>query len=143
MDAAPLRLPSRADSRLLIHCRWVANIAHLLPGDQTPDVASSKNAELYCGAPASHLLGLLARNLLTLGHRRLVRSRLLDSDAVEREVDLFISQKDARMSRIFTIGAAQFGPIQRSGDRARRLAHARSARLTCSRRFLPCHIRRL
>jgi hypothetical protein len=32
---------------------------------------------------------------------------------------MFISQKDGRMSRILTIGAAQLGPTQRSGDRAR------------------------
>jgi len=31
---------------------------------------------------------------------------------------MFISQKDGRMSRILNIGAAQLGPIQRSGDRA-------------------------
>jgi len=35
-----------------------------------------------------------------------------------REVDMFISPKDGRMSRILTIGAVQLGPIQRSGDRA-------------------------
>jgi hypothetical protein len=32
---------------------------------------------------------------------------------------MFISQKDGRMSRILTIGAAQLRPTQRSGDRAR------------------------
>jgi hypothetical protein len=39
-----------------------------------------------------------------------VRSRL----AAERDVDMFICQKDGRRSRILTIGAAQLGPIQRS-----------------------------
>ena len=37
----------------------------------------------------------------------------------ERDVDMFISQKDARMSRILTLAAAQPGPVQSSGDRAR------------------------
>jgi N-carbamoyl-D-amino-acid hydrolase len=32
---------------------------------------------------------------------------------------MFIPQKHGRMSRILFIGAAQLGPIQRSGDRAR------------------------
>ena len=45
-----------------------------------------------------------------------MRSRLPDRDAAERDVDMFI--KDGPMSRILTIGAAQFGPIQRSGDHA-------------------------
>ena len=43
-----------------------------------------------------------------------MRSRIPDRDAAEREVDMFISQKDGRMSRILNIGAAQLGPIQRS-----------------------------
>jgi hypothetical protein len=34
------------------------------------------------------------------------------------KVEMFISQKDGRMSRILTIGAAQLGPTQRRGDRA-------------------------
>jgi hypothetical protein len=38
-----------------------------------------------------------------------VRSRIPDRDAAEREVDMFISQKDGRMSRILNIGAAQLG----------------------------------
>jgi hypothetical protein len=45
--------------------------------------------------------------------------RIPDRDAAEREVEMFISQKDGRMSRILTIGAAQLAPTQRSGDRAR------------------------
>jgi hypothetical protein len=57
--------------------------------------------------------------LAKIGYRRLVRSRLPDRDAAERDVDMFSSQKDGRMSRIVTIGAAQLGPIQRGGDRAR------------------------
>jgi hypothetical protein len=32
--------------------------------------------------------------------------------------DMFNSQKDGRMIRILTVGAAQLRPIQRSGDRA-------------------------
>src|SRR5258705_13912766 len=51
-------------------------------------------------------------------HLRLVRFRIPDRDAAEGEVEMFISQKDGRMSRILTIGAAQLGPTQRSGDRA-------------------------
>jgi hypothetical protein len=31
---------------------------------------------------------------------------------------MVLSQKDRRMSRILTIGAAQLGPTQRRGDRA-------------------------
>ncbi|HWN76659.1 MAG TPA: hypothetical protein VNN81_01985 [Bradyrhizobium sp.] len=53
-----------------------------------------------------------------IGHLRLVRFRIPDRDAAEGEVEMFISQKDGRMSRILTIGAAQLGPTQRSGDRA-------------------------
>jgi len=48
-----------------------------------------------------------------------VRYRLPDHDAAERDVDMFISQKDGRMRRILAIGAGHLGPIQRSGDRAR------------------------
>jgi hypothetical protein len=47
-----------------------------------------------------------------------VRSRLSDRDAAERDLDMFNSQKDGRMIRILTVGAAQLRPIQRSGDRA-------------------------
>ncbi len=53
-----------------------------------------------------------------IGHLRLVRFRIPDRDAAEGEVEMFISQKDGRMSRIHTIGAAQLGSAQRSGDRA-------------------------
>jgi hypothetical protein len=56
--------------------------------------------------------------LANIGHRRLVGSRLPDSDAAKRDVEMFISQKDGRMSHILTIDPAQLGPIQRSGDRA-------------------------
>ena len=52
-------------------------------------------------------------------HLQLVRSRLRDRDAAEREVEMFISQQDGRMSHILTIDPAQFGPIKRGGDRAR------------------------
>jgi hypothetical protein len=51
-------------------------------------------------------------------HLRLVRFRIPDRDAAEGEVEMFISQKDGRMSRVLTIGAAQLGPTQRRGDRA-------------------------
>ena len=57
--------------------------------------------------------------LANIGYRRLVRSRLPDHDAAEREVDMFSSQMDGRMRRILATGAAQPGPIQGSGDRAR------------------------
>jgi len=39
-----------------------------------------------------------------IGHLRLVRFRIPDRDASEREVEMFISQKDGRMTRILTIG---------------------------------------
>ena len=48
-----------------------------------------------------------------------MRSRLPDGGAAERDVDMFISQKDGRMRCILAIGSAQLGPIQMSGDRAR------------------------
>jgi hypothetical protein len=47
-----------------------------------------------------------------------MRFRLPDCDAAETDVDMFISQEDARMSRILTIAAAQSWPIQSSGDQA-------------------------
>jgi hypothetical protein len=47
-----------------------------------------------------------------------VRSRHSDRDAAERDPDMFNSEKDGRMIRILTVGAAQLRPIQRSGDRA-------------------------
>jgi hypothetical protein len=56
--------------------------------------------------------------LANIGHRRLVGSRLPDSDAAKRDVEMFISQKDERMSHILTIDPVQLGPIQSSGDRA-------------------------
>jgi hypothetical protein len=56
--------------------------------------------------------------LANIGHRRLVGFRLPDGDAAKRDVELFISQKDGRMSQILTIDPAQLGPIHRSGDRA-------------------------
>jgi hypothetical protein len=40
-------------------------------------------------------------------------------DAAEREVEMFIPQKDGRRSRILSIGAVQLRPTQWSGDRAR------------------------
>ena len=47
-----------------------------------------------------------------------MRFRIPDRDAAEGEVEMFISQKDGRMSRILAIGAAQLETIQSSGDRA-------------------------
>ena len=44
-----------------------------------------------------------------IGHLRLVRFRIPDRDASEREVEMFISQKDGRMSRILSIGAPNPG----------------------------------
>jgi len=44
-----------------------------------------------------------------IGHLRLVRFRIPDRDASEREVEMFISKKDGRMSRILTIGAPNSG----------------------------------
>ncbi len=57
--------------------------------------------------------------LANIGHRRSVRHRLPDHDAAERDVDMFVFQKDGRMRRIPAVDAAQLGPIQGSGDRAR------------------------
>ena len=74
-----------------------------------------RKADVHVSVLNSRLGGA---KLAYIRHLRLVRSRIPDRDAVEREVDMFISQKDGRMSRILTIGAAQLGPIQRSGDRA-------------------------
>jgi hypothetical protein len=39
-----------------------------------------------------------------IGHLRFVRFRIPDRDAAEREVEMFISQKDGLMSRIFVEG---------------------------------------
>jgi hypothetical protein len=52
-----------------------------------------------------------------------MQASLLEGDAAAREVDIFISQKDGRMSRILTIVAAQPGPVQRCGDRASVVQH--------------------
>jgi hypothetical protein len=57
--------------------------------------------------------------LANIGHVRLVRSRLPDGGAAERDVDMFSSKMDGRMRPILAIGTAQPGPIQGSGDRAR------------------------
>jgi hypothetical protein len=77
--------------------------------------AAKPKADVHVSVLNSRLGGA---KLAYIRHLRLVRSRIPDRDAAEREVDMFISQKDGRMSRILTIGAAQLGPIQRSGDRA-------------------------
>jgi hypothetical protein len=71
---------------------------------------------LLLGRAANSRLG--GAKLAYVRHLRLVRFRIPDRGAAEREVEMFISQKDGRMSRILTIGAAQLGPTQRSGDRA-------------------------
>ena len=65
--------------------------------------------------PQFSILGLVARNLLTLGMFGSCANRIPDHDAAERDVDMFISPKDGRISRIFAIGAAQPGPIRGSG----------------------------
>jgi hypothetical protein len=44
-----------------------------------------------------------------------VRSRLLDSDAAEKEVDMFISQKDGPMSRILTLVPPNSGRSKGAG----------------------------
>src|SRR6266849_7269197 len=75
-----------------------------------------RKAVVYVSVLNSRLGGA---KLANIGHVRLVRSRLPDGGAAERDVDMFSSQKDGRMRRILAIGAAQPGPIQRSGDRAR------------------------
>ena len=72
---------------------------------------------------ASSVLGLVARNLLTLSIFGSCAPRLLDSDAAERKVDMFVTKKDGRMSRILTIVAAQLGLVQSSGDRASVVQH--------------------
>jgi hypothetical protein len=53
--------------------------------------------------------------LAEIGHVRLVRSGLRVCDAAERDVNMLISQKDGRMSRILTIGVAQLRPIHGRG----------------------------
>jgi hypothetical protein len=55
--------------------------------------------------------------LANIGHLRLAGSRLPDSDAAQRDVEMFISQNDGRMSRILTIDPSQLGPSKES-DRA-------------------------
>ena len=77
-----------------------------------------RKADVHVSVLNSRLGGA---KLAYIRHLRLVRSWIPDRDAAERERergDMFISQKDGRMSRILTIGAANSGPIQRSGDRA-------------------------
>ena len=79
-----------------------------------------RKADVHVGVLNSRLGGA---KLAYIRHLRLVRSWIPDRDAAEKERerergDMFISQKDGRMSRILTIGAANSGPIQRSGDRA-------------------------
>jgi hypothetical protein len=70
---------------------------------------------VYVSAVNSRLSGAI---IAYIRHLRLVRFRIPDRDAAEGEVEMFISQKDGRMSRVLTIGAAQLGPTQRRGDRA-------------------------
>jgi hypothetical protein len=61
--------------------------------------------------------------LANIGHLRLVRSRLPDRDAAERDVDMFFFQNDGRISRILAIGAVQLWLIQGSDDRAGVVKH--------------------
>jgi hypothetical protein len=90
-----------------IPCKRRENLSDL----ESPLLA--RKADVHVSVLNSRLGGA---KLANIGHLRLVRSRLPDRDAAERDVDMFI--KDGRMSRILGIGAAQLGPIQRSGDRA-------------------------
>ena len=78
--------------------------------------AVDRKADVRVSALNSRLGGA---KLANIGHVRLVRSRLPDRDAAERDVDMFSSQMDGRMRRIPAVDAAQLGPIQGSGDRAR------------------------
>ena len=71
-----------------------------------------RKADVHVSVLNSRLGGA---KLANIGYRRLVRSRLPDGGAAERDVDMFSSHKDARISRIFATGAAQPGPIQGSG----------------------------
>lgn len=77
---------------------------------------SQRGAKQTCTS-ASAILDQVARNLLAWG---IFGSCVPASGprAAEREVEMLISQKDGRMSRILSIGAAQLGTIQSSGDRA-------------------------
>ena len=66
--------------------------------------------ETWCRQADVHVSLLNSRlggaKLADIGHLRLVRSRLPDRDAAERDVDMFFFQRDGRMSRILTIGAS-------------------------------------
>jgi len=80
-----------------------------------PQVPKSNKADVHLSVLNSWLGGA---KLANIGRRRLVGSGLPDSDAAKRDVEIFISQKDGRMSHILTIDPAQLEPIQRNGDRA-------------------------
>jgi hypothetical protein len=75
----------------------------------------NQRARMCTSAPS--VLGSGAK-FACIRHLRHVRFRIPDRGAAEGKVEMFISQKDGRMSRILTIGAAQLGPTQRRRDRA-------------------------
>jgi len=101
-----------------IHCSVVFNGIGMMRTSNCPIEISAveRKADVHISVLKSRLGGA---KLANIGHVRLVRSRLPDRDAAERDVDMFISQKDGRMRRIPAVDAAQLGPIQGSGDRAR------------------------
>jgi hypothetical protein len=76
---------------------------------------SDRRADLRVSVLNSRLGGAKFANI---AHLRRARSRLPDRGAAERDVEMLISQKDGRMSRILTISAVQLGTIQSSGNRA-------------------------
>jgi hypothetical protein len=134
------------------HCSVVFNGIGMMRISNCPIEISAveRKADVHVSVLKSRLGGA---KLANIGHVRLVRSRLPDRDAAERDVDMFSSQMDGRMRRIPAVDAAQLGPIQGSGDRARvvqsMLGFMRRTRQPAILRTdaLPprphCHIRRL
>jgi hypothetical protein len=112
-------LPTAANNAMrAIQCSVVFNGIGMMRTSNCPIEISAveRKADVHISVLKSRLGGA---KLANIGYRRLVRSRLPDHDAAEREVDMFSSQKDGRMRRILATGAVQPGPIQGSGDRAR------------------------
>ena len=106
------------NAMMAIHCSVVFNGIGMMRTSNCPIEISAveRKADVHVSVLKSRLGGA---KLANTRYRRLVRSRLPDHDAAEREVDMFSSQMDGRMRRIPAVGAAQPGSIQGSGDRGR------------------------